>query len=101
MEAGKNRARRQWSAKEKLAIVAEGRNSGSVSATCRRHGLSMGQYYQWEKAAREGALQALGQRRGRKANDPLVMLEAEVARLRGAVTELTLENLQLKKGLWQ
>jgi transposase-like protein len=57
--------------------------------------------YQWEKQAREGALQALRNgKRGRKKADPTVQLQAEVERLRAVVAELSAENLQLKKELW-
>jgi len=49
-----NGRRRRFTAKEKLAILEEGRQTGaSISEVCRRHGASTGQYYQWKKLARE------------------------------------------------
>ena len=52
--------RRRWSAQDKLSILREARQTGqTVSEVCRRHGLSPGLFYVWEKQAQEGALQAL------------------------------------------
>jgi transposase-like protein len=68
---------------------------------CRRHQLAPGQFYLWEKQARQGALQALRDaKRGRKRTDPTVRFQTEIDRLRVTVAELSTENLQLKKGLW-
>ena len=49
----------------------------------------------------QGALEGLrnGQR-GRRRADPSQQLQTEIERLRAVVTELSAENLQLKKGLW-
>jgi transposase len=94
--------RRHWTAEEKLGIIAEARQSGqTVSEVCRRHQVAPGQLYAWEKQARLGALDALRHnQRGRKPADPLAPLRAEVERLRAVISELSVENLQLKKGRW-
>lgn len=96
------RSRRRWTAAEKWQILEEGRQTGqAVSEVCRRHQIAPGQFYTWEKQARQGALEALRQGPGgRQRSDPTLALQAEVARLRAVVTELSVENLQLKKGLW-
>jgi hypothetical protein len=39
-------------------------------------------------------------KRGCKGTDPRMQLQAEVEKLRIVVSELSAENLQLKKGLW-
>jgi transposase len=94
--------RRRWSAEEKLRILEEARQADqTVSAVCRHYQIAPGQFYVWEKQARQGALEGLrnGQR-GRKRADPSQRLQAEIERLRAVVTELSAENLQLKKGLW-
>lgn len=98
--AGKTR--RSWSAEQKLRILEEARQTGhSVSEVCRRHQISPTLYYQWERSAREGALQALRPHpRGRKPQDPTERLQEELQRLRTAIAEVTLENLALKKGPW-
>ena len=94
--------RRQWTAEQKLQIIEEARQTdATVSEVCRRHGIGTGQFYKWEKLAREGALDGLrAQKRGRKENIEVVRLENELQRLRVVVTELSAENLELKRGRW-
>jgi transposase len=96
------RIRRRWTAAEKLRILEEARQSGqAVSEVCRQHQIASGQFYIWEKQARRGALESLQQgQRGRKRPDATAPLQAEIERLRTAVAELSVKNLQLKKGLW-
>jgi transposase len=93
------KSRRSWNATEKLRILEEGRQGGeAISVVCRRHRISPTLFYQWERQAKEGALQALRpQQRGPKmaATEPL---EQEIQRLRNALVEVTLENLALKRG---
>lgn len=94
--------RRRWSAEEKLRILEEARQADqTVSAVCRHYQIAPGQFYAWEKQARQGSLEALRNGQGgRKRTDPSQRLQAEIERLRAVVTELSAENLQLKKGLW-
>jgi len=96
------RNRRRWTAEEKLRILTEARQAGqSVSEVCRRHQISPGQFYAWEKLAWEGALEGLRNgRRRRKQADRMSQLQADMERYRVVVAELSAENLQLKKGLW-
>lgn len=95
-------SRRHWTAEEKLQIIEEARQTDAqVGQVCRRHGVATGQFYTWEKQARQGALEALRpKKRGRKRNDPTAQLEAEIQRLRAVVAELSVENLELKRGRW-
>ena len=92
--------RRHWTAEEKLQIVEEGRKIDStVSEVCRRYGIGTGQFYAWEKLARQGTLEALRNgKRGRKKAKQKVALQTEIERLRAVVAELSMENLKLKKG---
>jgi transposase len=94
--------RRRWTAEEKLEILTEGRQAGhTVSEVCRRHQLALGQFYDWERRARDGALEALrNSRAGRRKSDRTSQLEAELQRYQAVVAELSAENLQLKRGLW-
>jgi transposase-like protein len=94
--------RRQWRAEQKLQILEEARQSdATVSEVCRRHGIGSGQFYKWERLAREGALDGLrAQKRGRKESATVTLLEDEVQRLRAVIAELSAENLELKKGRW-
>jgi len=92
---------RRMGAEEKLGILEEGRQSGStVSEACRRHQVSHAQFYRWERLARQGSLEALynGARKARKGKRE-DWLMTEVNRMRIIITELTAENLTLKKGL--
>lgn len=95
-------SRRHWTAEEKWRIIEEARQTGqTVSEVCRRHGLATGQFYGWEKQARQGALEALrNTERGRKKENPLLPLQTEIDRLRAVIAELSAENLAPKKGRW-
>ena len=60
-----------------------------------------GQFYAWEKHARQGALAALRNgKRGRKESKQEEALKSELERLRAVIAELSMENLELKKGRW-
>ena len=77
--------RRRWSAEEKLRILEEARQTDqTVSAVCRHYQIAPGQFYAWEKQARQGALESLrnGQR-GRRRADP--SQQEEVAILRSSL----------------
>ena len=94
--------RRHWTAEEKLRIIEEARSTdSSVSEVCRRYGIGVGQFYRWEKRAKQGALEALrNSKRGRREKRQEEMLRSELQKLRVVIAELSAENLQLKKGLW-
>ena len=94
--------RRRWSAEEKLAILEEARQTGqSISEVCRRHQVAAGQYYAWERQARQGSLTALrNSQPGRKTPDISESLVQQIQRLQSVVAELSSENLDLKKGSW-
>jgi transposase-like protein len=97
-----NQNRRRWTAEEKLAIIEEARQTPqTVSEVCRHHGIAPGQFYAWEKEARQGALDALrSKRRGHKRGNREVQLETEGNRLRAVAAELSAENLEKKRGRW-
>ena len=92
--------RRHWKAEEKLQMLEEaGKTDSTVSEVCRRNGIGTGQFYAWEKHARQGALAALRNgKRGRKESREEETLKSELERLRVAIAELSMENLELKKG---
>ena len=92
---------RHFTASEKLAILQEGRQAGTtVSEVCRRHQIAATQYYEWERRAKQGALEALAAkaRNGKPRPSREQELETENARLREVVLALTSENVSLKKG---
>jgi transposase-like protein len=93
---------RRWTPEEKLQILDEARKtSQTVSEVCRRHQVALGQFYTWEKQARQAALTAFRNgKRGRKPTKTEADQQAEITRLRAVVAELSLETLTLKKGRW-
>jgi transposase len=95
------RKRRSWTAEEKLEILSEARiDSVPVSEVCRRHGITSGQFYAWEKKARIGSLEALRGHTGQLADREITELHERLGELRAVVSELITENLKLKKGRW-
>lgn len=102
MSSSSVRNRRRWTAAEKLSILEEARQSGqSISEVCRRHQIAPGQFYLWERQARQGALTALSNSKpGRRAPDPTEPLQAQVLRLQAVIAEISAENLDLKRGFW-
>lgn len=92
------KSRRRWTAKEKLQILKEGRESGaSVSEVCRRHGVSTAQYYQWVNQAEQGAREAFENGAKEKPSRREERMKEELDRMRRVVAEITAENLELKK----
>jgi transposase len=92
---------RHFTAQEKLAILQEGRQAGAtVSEVCRQHQIAATQYYEWEKRAKQGALEALAVRahNGRPRPTREAALQTEVSHLREVVVALTSENVRLKRG---
>lgn len=98
------RAKRVWSANQKLQILKEGRSPATtLSAVCDHYAIQLPQFYQWERLAERGALAALSpQPRGRKRLSPQdEQHQAELEKLRAVIAELSAENLELKKGRWR
>lgn len=92
---------RQIGAEEKLKILEEGRQPGvSISEVCRRHQIAATQFYEWERRARQAALEGLARKRPTGRAKPSVedALRAEIAKLREVVIALTSENVGLKRG---
>lgn len=98
-EKGKQR---RFSAEEKRTILAEAEQPGvTVTAVCRKHRIAATQFYRWRALAEQGAAQALkAEGRGRSKGNgqsEAERLRAEIDRLRAVVSEITAENLELKK----
>lgn len=67
--------RRRYTAEYKLRIIAEAEactEPGQVGALLRREGLYSSHLAAWRKQARQGLIEGLDKKRGRKPNDPLV-----------------------------
>lgn len=95
-----NGQRRKWSAAEKLRIVLAGMQPGvEVSDLCRREGLNPVQFYAWRKQLLGSAERVFEDKRGRP-NAQQERLEADNARFKDVIAEITAENLELKKRRW-
>lgn len=90
---------RKRSAKEKYRIVMEGIASGNRAETCRRHGISSQQYYQWRKRVEDSAMEGLKRKPGKQKKDNTKEMEQELDRMRRVIAEITSENVFLKKYL--
>ena len=98
------RAKRAWSADQKLQILKEGRSPATtLSAVCDQYAIKLPQFYQWERIADRGARAALSpQPRGRKRLSPTEeQQQAEIEKLRAVIADLSAENFELKKGRWR
>lgn len=98
----KKRNYRTFTTEEKMTILAEAEQPGvTVSAVCRKHQIAPTQLYRWRAVAQDGASKALkADKRGKAAmnkDEGQARLEAELNRLRAVITEITAENLELKK----
>ncbi|MGB8657835.1 MAG: transposase [Candidatus Zixiibacteriota bacterium] len=93
--------KRQFRVEEKFWILEEAGQSGTgVAEVCRRHQITSGLFYKWEADARKGAMEVLSGKRGKgKAEGREQQLQEKISRLRTVISEITEENLGLKKPL--
>ena len=95
-----NGRRKKWTPEEKLRIVLTGMQPGvEVADLCRREGLNPTLFYLWKKQLLGSAAEVFGSRAGRPSQEEERKV-AEVRRLKDVIAEITAENLELKKGLW-
>ncbi len=97
----RRRARRRFSAEEKIRIVLEGlRGEDSVAELCRREGIASNLYYRWSKEFLEAGKKRLNGDTVREAtSDEVKVLRLENRELKEVVAEMTLKNRVLKKSL--
>lgn len=89
--------KRRFTPQEKLKILLEGlRGDGAIAEVCRVYGTSTTQFYRWKRQLYEGA-KGIFRRRGRP-NAREEAMRRELERMRDVITELTTENLELKRG---
>ncbi len=91
---GKNR--KKWPAKKRLEIVLECIRTGQVAETCRRHGCSTTQYYDWQRQLMSSAELIFDKKRGRPSREAERM-QAEIGKKDRIIAEVIAENLDLKK----
>src|SRR5690606_26368614 len=97
----RRKARRQFSAEEKIRIVLEGlRGEEGIAELRRREGIATSLYYSWSKEFLEAGKKRLAGDTTREATAPEVKeLRSESAALKEAVADLMLENRLLKKSM--
>ena len=97
----RRRTRKKYSSEEKIQIVLEGlRGEESISAICRRVGISPNLYYRWSKDFLEAGKKRLQGDTVREANSVEVSgIRQENEQLKQLVAELALKNRVLKKSL--
>jgi transposase len=96
----KRESRNRYTSEQKLEILREAAQPGvTVSEVCRRRGLAPSVFYRWRAVADNGSAKALKQdaHRRPKKDQAEARQEAELARLRAVIAEITAENLELKK----
>jgi transposase len=97
----RRKTRQTYSAEEKIRIVLAGlRGEESISALCRREGISDSLYYSWSKEFLEAGKRRLSGDTARQATSHEVTdLRSEAMALKECVADLTLENRLLKKSI--
>ena len=97
----KRKTRRIYSSEEKIRIIIDGlRGEMTVAELCRKEGISQGIYYKWNKDFMDAGKRRLTGDTMREANTSEVKeLKDENRSLKELVTELSLDNRDLKKNL--
>lgn len=97
----RRKARRKYSAEEKIRIVMEGlKGEVSIAELCRREGISESVYYSWSKQFLEAGKERLAGNTTREASsDEVQDLRRENSQLKELVAELALKNKIMKKSL--
>ena len=95
----RRKARRQYSAEEKIRIVMEGlQGEETVAELCRREGIAQSLYYKWSKEFLEaGKARLAGDTKRQATSSDVQDLRRENEQLKQAVAELLLQNRVLKK----
>lgn len=96
------RGQRKFTSAEKVQILEEAKQPGvTIAAVCRKHAIAPTQFYRWRAVADQAAVTALKSegrgRLGKNGEEDKGRLEAEIQRLRAVISEITAENLELKK----
>ncbi len=88
--------KKKWASEKRLEIVLEGIRTGEIAETCRRHGCSTAQYYDWQRKLSGSADLIFDKKVGRPSKKEARM-EAEILRKDKVIAEVIEENLWLKK----
>ena len=94
--------KRQRRSPEMIAqLIWEAERNGNLAEICRREHVSPSLFYRWRQRHREAGIEGLkATKRGPKGKDlEKEQLQREVARLKNALLESTMELLLLKKSV--
>jgi transposase len=98
-----SKPRRRLSAADKVKILEEARQPATtVAEVLRRHQLDATTFYRWEREAKAGMLEALGEKprgRGDDKDREIDRLKRELDKKSRIIAEVVEENLALKRGL--
>jgi transposase-like protein len=89
--------KKRFTPQEKLQILLQGlRGDGTIAEVCRRYETSTPQFYRWKRQLYESTNSIF--RRKNKHNSKEEAILRELNRMKNVITELTMENLELKRG---
>jgi len=91
--------RRHYSPEKKVEILREHfKNKMPVSELCEKYGIHPNMFYKWEKQFFEGAINTFANNsKSNKKSSKEEQLKQKIARMQEVITELTQENIILKK----
>ena len=97
----RRKARRRFTAEEKIRIVLDGlKGEESIAELCRREGINSNLYYKWSKEFLEaGKRRMMGDTKREATSDEVGGLRKENGQLKHLVADLSLRNRLLKKNL--
>lgn len=88
--------KRAWTAEEKVRIVLESLNTSiALAELCRKYAINPNVYYRWKQRFIDGGKAALAT----KSDKRDAAKDAEIARLKNLIGELTIANDSMKKVL--
>ena len=91
--------RKRYTPEQKVLILREHlKNKVPVSEVCKKYGINPNLFYRWEKQFFEGGIEIFKQTKKNNSKDAKeLQLSAKIMSLQEVISELTQENIVLKK----
>ena len=91
--------RKRYTPEQKVLILREHlKNKVPVSEVCKKYGINPNLFYRWEKQFFEGGIEIFKQTKKNNSKDAKeLQLSAKITSLQEVISELTQENIVLKK----
>lgn len=103
MNEGATKERRQFTPEQKVKIVKEALTTDiGVSGVCRKYGISNALYYHWQERFFEGALEGFKRTKHGPSSAEQRKLDEQtrkIERMQNVISEITAENIDLKKSI--